>query len=126
MFKPDAPDHPNKYCKKVFTTRTHPMQGEYYVVEGSRFKAKPVVPEIRFKVTKVAELNLHGVLTVLPGNEFDFSWKTFPEMDLGVKGATFADLSGELLRLNKKATMETPFYVNLLEPMGCQIVINII
>ena len=116
MFKPDAPDHPNKYCKKVFTTRTHPMQGEYYVVEGSRFKAKPVVPEIRFKVTKVAELNLHGVLTVLPGNEFDFSWKTFPEMDLGVKGATFADLSGELLRLNKKATMETPFYVNLLEP----------
>ena len=100
---------------KTYTSRLKPLSGEYYVVEGSRFKAKPVEPEIKFKVSKVAELNLHGVLTVLPGNEFDFSWKTFAEKDLGTKGATFEMLRDELLRLNKKATLDTPFYVNLLE-----------
>jgi len=117
MFKPDAPDRPKQYCPKTFTTRTHPLSGEYYVVEGSRFKAKPVVPEIRFKVSKVANLNLHGVLTVRPGHEFDFSWKTFPENDLGLKGSTFEQLRDELLRLNPKATLDTPFFVNLLEPL---------
>ena len=117
MFKPDAPDHPEKYCPKIFTTRTHPLSGEYYVVEGSRFKAKRVVPEIGFKVSKVADLNLHGVVSFPPGQEFDFSWKTFPSQDLGVRGATFAQLRDELLRLNKKATIDTPFFVNLLEPL---------
>lgn len=102
-------------CPKIYTTRNRPLQGEYYVVEGSRFKAKPVEPGIKFKVTKVAELNLHGVLTVPPNNEFEFSWKTFPELDLGIKGATFEQLRNELLRLNPKATIDTPFYVNLLE-----------
>jgi len=101
-------------CPKIYTTRTHRLSGEYYVVEGSRFKAKPVVPEIRFKVTTVASLNLHdGVVTFPP--RFDFSWKTFPEKDLGVKGATFEQLRDELLRLNKKATIDTPFFVNKLE-----------
>ncbi len=118
MFKPDAPDHPKQYCKKLYTTRTHRLSGEYYVVEGSRFKAKPVKPEIKFKVSKVAELNLHGVITVPPGQEFDLSWKTFAENDLGVKGATFEQLVTELLRLNKKATIDTIFYINLLEPVG--------
>lgn len=118
MFKPDAPDHPDKYCPKIYTTRTHPLSGEYYVVEGSRFKAKPVVPEIRFKVSKVADLNLHGVVSFPPGQEFDFSWKTFPEKDLGVKGATFEQLRDELLRLNKKATLDTPFYINYLSPIS--------
>ncbi len=105
-------------CPKIYTTRTHPLSGEYIVVEASRFKAKPVVPEIRFKVSKVVELNLHGVLTVKQGNEFDFSWKTFPEKDLGVKGATFEQLRDELLRLNPNATIDTPFFVNLLEKIG--------
>ena len=103
-------------CKKIYTTRTHRLSGEYVVVEGSRFKAKPVVPEIRFKVSKVADLNLHGVVFFPPGNEFDFSWKTFAEQDLGYCGATFEQLRDELLRLNKKATIETPFYINRLEP----------
>ncbi len=102
-------------CPKIYTTRTRPMKGEYYVVEGNRFKAKPVEPGIKFKVTKVAELNLHGVVSVSPGNEFDFSWKTFAEQDLGYKGATLEQLRDELLRLNPKATIDTSFYVNLLE-----------
>lgn len=118
LFKPDAPDHPKQYCPKLYTTRTHPLSGEYYVVEGSRFKAKPVKPEIKFRVSKVAELNLYGVLTVLPGNEFDFSWKTFPEMDLGVKGATFEQLRDELMHLNKNTTLDTPFFINKLELVG--------
>jgi len=103
------------FVPKIFTTRTHPLSGEYYVVEGSRFKAKPVVPEIKFKVTKVADLNLHGVVSFPPWNEFDFSWKTFAEQDLGYCGATFEQLRDELLRLNKKATLDTPFFVNKLE-----------
>lgn len=117
MFKPDAPDHPKQYCKKLYTTRTHPMSGEYYVVEGSRYKAKPVQERIEFKVSKVAELNLHGVFSFPPGQEFDLSWKTFAENDLGVKGATFEQLVTELLRLNKKATLDTLFFINLLEPI---------
>jgi len=44
-------------------------------------------------------------------------WGGNMEKDLGVKGATFEQLRDELLRLNKKATLDTPFYVNLLEPM---------
>jgi len=107
---------PEMLCPKIYTTRTHHLSGEYIVVEGSRFKAKPVVPEIRFKVTKVASLNLHdGVATFPP--MFDFSWKTFPEKDLGVKGAAFEQLRDELLHLNKKATLDTPFYINRLEPL---------
>ncbi|MFH0904507.1 MAG: hypothetical protein V1854_04885 [Methanobacteriota archaeon] len=110
--------NPEMLCPKIYTTRTHRLSGEYYVVEGSRVKAKPVVPEIGFKVSKVADLNLHGVVSFPPGQEFDFSWKTFPEKDLSVKNATFEQLRDELLRLNKKATLDTPFYVNLLEPVS--------
>ncbi len=118
LFKPDAPDNPkNKYCPKLYTTRTHSLSGEYYVVEGSRFKATPVEPRIEFQVRKVAKLNLHGVLEQQPGHEFDFYWKTFPAQDLGVRGTTFEQLRDELLRLNPKATIDTPFYVNKLEPI---------
>lgn len=102
------------FVPKIFTTRSHPMSGEYYVVEGSRFKAKPVEPDIRFKATNVAELNLHGVFTFRSGSS-DLSWKTFPEMDLGIRGSTFEMLRDELLRLNKKATLDTPFYVSQLD-----------
>ncbi len=42
---------------------------------------------------------------------------TFPELDLGIKKATFEQLRAELLCLNKKATIETLFYVSLLEPI---------
>lgn len=102
-------------CPKIYTTRTRPMSGEYYVVEGSRFKAKPVEPRIEFKVRKVAEIDMDGVLTQRQGQEFNFVWRTFPEQDLGIKGATFDQLKSELMRLYPKTTMDTPFYVNLLE-----------
>lgn len=111
-------------CPKIYTTRTRPMSGEYYVVEGSRFKAKPVVPHIRFKVvTESAELDLRR--GIFKNGNMICGWAianrnglTFPELDLGIKGATFEQLRDELLRLNKKATIDTPFFVNLLEPIS--------
>lgn len=121
LFKPDAPDNPkNKYCPKIYTTRTRPMQGEYYVVEGSRFKAKPVEPRIEFQVRISEELDLRRA--VFKKNNNIVGWAianrndlTFPELDLGIKGSIFEQLRDELLRLNKKATIDTPFFVNKLE-----------
>ncbi len=107
-------------CPKIYTTRTRPMNGEYYVVEGSRFKAKPVEPRIEFRVEISEEFDLRrGIFR--KGNVL-VSWAiasrndlSFPELDLGIRGATFEKLRDELLRLNPKATIDTPFYVNLLE-----------
>lgn len=110
----DITYHPELVVPKLYTTRTRPLWGEYYVVEGSRFKATPVDPEIRFRITHVAQLNLQGVVTFLPGHEFDFSWKDFPKQDLGYC-AGFDVLRDELLRLNKKATLDTVFYINKIE-----------
>ncbi len=120
MFKQNAPDHPRQYCPKIYTTRTRRMKGEYYVVEGSRFKAKPVEPRIEFRVEISEEFDLRrGIFR--KGNVL-VSWAiasrndlSFPELDLGIRGATFEKLRDELLRLNPKATIDTPFYVNLLE-----------
>ena len=117
---------PQTLCQKIYTTRTRPLSGEYIVVEGSRFKAKPVEPEIRFKVNQTWELSLkHGLIypwyTAKAGsvwggtNILEKDGLLFPELDLGFRGATFEQLRDELLRLNKKATIETPFYVSLLE-----------
>lgn len=126
-----------KLCPKIYTTRTRRMKGEYYVVEGSRFKAKPVEPRIEFKVEKSFEVNLsleslysgctwihHTLLqqeTTVPliqriQDVFNMpSDYSFPELDLGYKGATFEDLKNELLKLNPKATLDTPFFMNRLE-----------
>lgn len=131
-----APDynygHPQdrQLCPKIFTTRTHRLKGEYYVVEGSRYKARPVKPRIEFRVRSVYELNLRdgtvkdqfGLVFpvsefrqfVINGRRFDY---TFPELDLGIKGATFEELKKELLRLNPRASEDTTFYVHLLEPL---------
>ncbi len=108
-------------CKKIYTTRTHELEGEYYVVHGSRFKAKPVEPMIEFVVSTSCKLNLKtGHVT---NNDRDF-WSTvilgrngltFAELDLGNRGATFEQLRDELLRHYKNAAIETPFYVSSLE-----------
>ncbi len=124
--------NPEMLCPKIYTTRTRRLSGEYVVVEGSRFNANPVEPEIRFQVNQTWELSLkHGLILwhtrkrdyhMIAGNAWggtnilEKDGLTFPELDLGIKNVTFENLRDELLRLNKKATIETPFYVNLLEP----------
>lgn len=110
-------------CPKIYTTRTRQLSGEYYVVEGSRFKAKPVEPRIEFRVTDSCKLDLRNALVIsdvgwAKTSILDRNGLTFAELDLGIKGATFEQLRDELLRLNPKATIDTPFYVNRLEPYG--------
>lgn len=102
-----------KYCPKCYTTRTHRLKGQYYVVEGNRFKAVPVIPRIEFRVTKSYLLNLKSAeFKGLEKNGYCFA-----ELDLGIKGATFEQLRAELLRLNPKANIDTPFYVSELPPL---------
>jgi hypothetical protein len=110
------------YCSKLYTTRTHRLSGEYYVVEGSRYKSKAVEPRIEFKVTISEELDLkRGIFkkgdTICGWAIANRNALTYPELDIGVTGTTFLQLRDELLRLNKKATIETPFFVNVLEPI---------
>ena len=107
-------------CNKIYTTHTRPMQGEYYVVEGSRFKAKSVEPRIEFQVRISEELDLRRGIFRTGDTMVDWAIASrndlsFPELDLGVRGTTFEQLRDNLLRLNPKATIDTPFYVNLLE-----------
>ncbi len=114
--------NPEMLCPKIYTTRTRRLSGEYVVVEGSRFRAKPVEPEIKFNVSISEELDLKRAIFKKDDNIIGWAIAnrgdlTFPELDLGIKGATFEHLKNELLRLNKKATIETPFYVNLIEPI---------
>jgi hypothetical protein len=108
------------YCPKLYTTHLHPLKGEYVVVEGSRFRAKAVEPVIEFQVTMSVKLDLR--LAVFEKDDTICGWAianrnglTYPELDLGVAGKTYLELCGELLRLNKGATLDTPFYVNLIE-----------
>ena len=113
---------------KRYTTRSKPLIGEYYVVVGGRFKAKPIDPEIKFRVSDtIMQLDLKtGIVTINEGNptnyeltRFSFNKKyyRFSELDLGFSGATFDQLKNELLKLNKSTTESTPFYVSLLEPL---------
>lgn len=128
-------------CPKIYTSRKKPLKGEYYVVEGSRFKAKPVEPRIEFKVEQTWELNLsleaikfgstltnHTLLQKKEINDFIIQKMiesfdmledhTFPELDLGYKRATFNELKEVLLGCNKGTTINTPFHINRLEPIG--------
>lgn len=112
---------------KFYTTRTHKLDGEYQVVEGSRFKAKPVYPRIEFRVDMSCRLDLRNALVTTDTEKYGEVWAmlpilsrddlTFPELDLGIKGRSFSDLRDELLRLNKKATIDTSFYVSKLAPI---------
>jgi hypothetical protein len=116
----------SRLCPKIFTTRTHRLRGEYVVVEGSRYNAKPVEPRIEFKVEETWLLFLNGGLIFdleprigrrVSPKSLERNGLSFPELDLGVRGATFEDLKHELLRLNPRANIFTPFYINLLEPI---------
>lgn len=118
------------YCPKLFTTRLHPLSGECYVVEGSRYKAHPVKPRIEFHASPVCLIDFRSkVFLDLDHHGFWHEWDhfttydndvghtTFAEYDIGIRGASFSDLRDTLLRLNKKATINTPFFVNKIEPL---------
>jgi hypothetical protein len=110
-------------CPKIYTTRTRPMSGEYQVVRGSRFKAKPLDPPIQFKVVESFQIDFESEQLLFCGGLLDPSYLskdeyTFPELDLGIKGTTMKMLHDELLRLNKKSTVDTPYYINALEPIN--------
>jgi hypothetical protein len=100
---------------KMYTTRKHRLSGEYYVVEGSRFKAKPVEPRIEFTA--------HPVATIIFSGDHKLDWYShndqipinLPELDLGILGATFDHLRDELFKLNKNVTVDTKFHINRLE-----------
>ncbi len=110
------------YCPKLYTTRTHRLSGEYYVVEGSRYKAKPVEPRIEFRVSISEEIDLKRA--IFKKNNTIWGWAIanrgqliYPELDLGVRGVTFYQLRDTLLRLNKGSTIDTSFFVNTIEPI---------
>ena len=120
---PHIPGTPRKLCPKIYTTRTRRMSGEYQVVRGGRFKAKPLDPPIQFKVEESYEIDFTAKLLLVGGSAVHPSCLndreyTFPELDLGIKGTTPKMLHDELLKLNKKATVDTTFYINKLEPIN--------
>jgi hypothetical protein len=43
---------------------------------------------------------------------------TFPELDLGFAGATWEMFVKVLLKLNKKATIDSQFVINVLKPVN--------
>ena len=109
-------------CPKIYTTRTRRMMGEYQVVRGSRFKAKPLSPPIQFKVVESFEIDFKTESLLCCGDSLHWSYLntseyTFAELDLGIDGTTTKKLHSELLRLNKNATIGTHFYINKLAPI---------
>lgn len=97
------------------------MAGEYQVVRGSRFKAVPLNPPIEFQVKYHVPFNLKDLSTptcidITGSVELHKKYKV-PELDLGVVGTTAEMLRDELLKLNKKATLDTPMHINKLEPL---------
>ena len=100
---------------KMYTTRTHRLNGEYYVVQGSRFKAEPLEPRIEFMAHDVAtiqftfppKLEWHSQVDLIPTN--------LAELDLGILGVSLDHLRAELFKLNKKVTTDTVFHINKLE-----------
>ena len=109
-------------CPKIYTTRTRPMAGEYQVVRGSRFKAVPLDPPIKFQVKSSVPFNLKDLsipmsVDITGAPELHKKY-TIPELDLGIVGTTAEMLRDELLKLNKKATIDTLFYINKLEPIN--------
>jgi len=133
LFKEDAPDSPkNKFCKKIYTTRTKPLSGIYQVVEGDRFHPLPLSKPIVFKVDSTIKMTLN-LLTELVSLDGEWSsgqihssvcyWGldkaplTFPELDLGIHGATFEQLRDEHLKSYPKANIGTPFYISKLQPL---------
>ncbi len=129
--------HMEKVCPKIYTTRlgqlhfnsVKPQKSPVYeVVQGSRYGAKPVDPPIKFKVERTYTLFLksQSIWSPIPLNtpeKYSAPWSyldkdgyTFPELDLGFKGATWEMLVKVLLDLNKKATINSQFLVHVLKP----------
>lgn len=128
------------FMPKLYTTRTHKLNGDYYVVEGSRFKAKPVEPRIEFTAHPVATIQFSDKVSInwyspndqIPTNlpELDLGIRgsgnmsvsvvragrsNLPELDLNTTGLTFDHLRDELFKLNKNVTADTLFHINKLE-----------
>lgn len=111
----DIEDNSEMLCSKLFTTRPHRLNGDYRVVEGSRYDAHPVDPEIALTSVCRGKLNLRD--RTLNGKPLLFP-DQFAQADLGIKNVTFDDLVFVILNLNKKHTIDTPFYINSLFPLG--------
>ena len=103
---------------KLYTTRTHRLNGEYYVVEGSRFKAKPLEPRIEFTAHPVATIQFNFPPVVEWHSQDDQIPTNLAEQDLGIQGVTLDHLRAELFRLNKKVTSDTIFHINKLEAIS--------
>ena len=130
-----------KICPKIYTTRLGQLHFDpinprcspiYHVVEGSRYAAKELDPPIMFKVERSYQLFLksQSIWSPIPLNtpeKYSAPWSylnkdgyTFPELDLGFRGATFEMLKSTLLALNKKATINSQFFVHVLKPWYLQ------
>lgn len=128
-----------RVCPKIYTTRLNQLHFNYVdpwkspvyeVVERSRYNAKPVDPPIRFQVERTYTLFLksQSIWSSRPMNtpcKYSAPWSylnkdgyTFPELDLGFRGASWDMLVKVLLDLNKKATINSQFFVNVLKPVG--------
>lgn len=128
------------FMPKLYTTRTHKLNGDYYVVEGSRFKTKPVEPRIEFTAHPVATIQFSDKVSInwyssndqIPTNlpELDLGIRgsgnmsvsvvragrsNLPELDLNTTGLMFNHLRDELFKLNKNVTADTLFHINKLE-----------
>lgn len=104
-----------KLCPKQLTTRPHRLNGRYYVVEGGWFDKYPVMPEIRLEAVCAGQLDLQN--KTLDGRSLLFPDR-FAEADLGIAGKTFEDFVNVILKLNKKHTINTRFYITKLFPIN--------
>ena len=104
---------PEMLYPKIFTTRPHKLNGNYHVVEGSRYRDEvhPVEPEITLTAVCQGQLDLRN--RTLDSNPLLFP-DSFAQADLGIRNATFDDLISILLKLNKTHTIDTKFYINRL------------
>lgn len=107
------------FSPKLYTTRTHRLNGDYHVVVGSRFKAKPLEPRIEFTAHPVATIQFKIPPVVGWHSEDDHIPTNLAELDLGISGATLNHLRAELFKLNKNVTGDTIFHVNKLEAISC-------
>lgn len=113
----DIDYHPEMLCPKLYTTRSHRLNGDYQVVEGSRYKkddVHPVEPEIILTAVCRGQLDLRN--RTIDDSPLLFP-DSFAQADLGIKNATFDDLISVILKLNKNNTIDTKFYVNRLFPV---------
>ena len=109
----DVEYNPEMLCSKLYTTRPHKLNGNYHVVEGSRYRNEvhPIDPEIALTAVCMGQLDLRN--RTLEGSPLVFP-DSFAQADLGIRGVTFDDLISVLLKLNKSHTIDTKFYINRL------------